>query len=72
MVKGAKTAAKSTPRAAVLTDKVCEVCHTPLHSDSVYAALVLRYVGAKCNKGFIYFCKPHQPAVAAGSGTAKR
>ena len=72
MVKGAKTAVKNAPRAAVPTNKHCEICQTPIKSDGVYAAIVLRYVGASCNKGFIYFCKPHQPTVAAGGGPTKR
>jgi hypothetical protein len=72
VVKGAKTAVKNAPRAAVLTNKICEICQTPIASDNVYAAIVLRYVGASCNKGFIYFCKPHQPAVSAGTGSPKK
>ena len=72
MVKGTKTVARNVPRAAVATNKICEICNTQINSDAIYVAIVLRYVGAKCNKGFIYFCKPHQPAVSAGSGPAKR
>jgi hypothetical protein len=72
VVKGAKTAVKNAPRPSVLTNKNCEVCNSRLPSDGVYAAIVIRYVGEKCNKGFIYFCKPHQPAVAVGTSGPKR
>ena len=72
MVKGAKTAVKNAPRPVVSTNKYCEVCNGRLPSDGVYSAIVIRYVGEKCNKGFIYFCKPHQPTVAAGAGSPKK
>ena len=72
MVKSTKATVKNGPRAAVATGKHCEICNAKLMSDGVYVAIIMRYVGLKCGKAFVYFCKPHQPTVSAATGSPKR